>query len=161
MRWTLALLSVALVSVAQAGEPPQPGPSPHPRADANGDGIITREEASGHHRLAESFDALDVNKDGQLDAAELNAHRDAMRAQHQAEAARRWQAADQDGDGALSREEATGMPRLLEHFDEVDANKDGKVERAEMHEFRQRQRPDGSGHGHGHGPGPGPAPGSE
>jgi len=141
MRWTLALLSVALVSLAQASEPQQPSRSPHPQADANGDGIITREEAKGHRRLEASFDELDVNKDGQLDASEMNARRDAMRAERQAEATKRWQAADKDGDGALSREEAAGMPRLAEHFDEVDANKDGKVERAEMHEFRQRQRP--------------------
>jgi hypothetical protein len=154
MRWTLALLSVAIVSIAQAGDPPQPAQSRHPQADANGDGIITREEAKGHRRLEANFDELDTNKDGQLDAAELNSGRDAMRAQRQAEATQRWQAADKDGDGALSREEAAGMPGVATRFDEVDANKDGKVERAEMHEYRQRNRPSGPGAGHGQGPGP-------
>jgi len=143
MRWTLALLSVALVSLAQAGEPQQPAKSRHPVADANGDGIITREEAKGHRRLEANFDELDANKDGKLDPTELNSHRDAMRAERQAEATQRWQAADKDGDGALSREEAAAMHGVAMHFDEVDANKDGKVERAEMHEFRQRQRPNG------------------
>ena len=160
MRWTLALLAFALVSVAQAGDPP-PAQSRHPQADANGDGLITREEARGHRRLEASFDELDTNKDGQLDAAELNARRDAVRAERQAEATKRWQAADKDGDGALSREEAAGMRGVAMHFDEVDANKDGKVERAEMHEFRQRNRPNGPGAGDGRGPGPGPGPKSE
>jgi hypothetical protein len=43
-------------------------------------------------------------------------------------------AADKDGDGALSRQEAenAGLRRIVENFDRLDANKDGKVTRAEI-----------------------------
>ena len=40
-----------------------------------------------------------------------------------------FKAADKDGDGALTKEEAAnaGMSRIVEHFDQIDVNKDGKV----------------------------------
>jgi Ca2+-binding EF-hand superfamily protein len=43
-------------------------------------------------------------------------------------------AADKDGDGALTREEAAnaGMRRIVENFDRLDANRDGKVTREEV-----------------------------
>ncbi|HJU72092.1 MAG TPA: hypothetical protein VJ603_09605 [Paucimonas sp.] len=42
--------------------------------------------------------------------------------------------ADLDGDGALSKTEAEAakMGRLLEHFDKLDTNKDGKLTRDEI-----------------------------
>lgn len=41
----------------------------------------------------------------------------------------RFHAADKDGDGALTKEEAkaAGLDRIVEHFDRIDANKDGKI----------------------------------
>lgn len=41
----------------------------------------------------------------------------------------RFRAADKDGDGALTKEEAkaAGLGRIVEHFDRIDANKDGKI----------------------------------
>lgn len=39
---------------------------------------------------------------------------------------------DKDGDGAISREEAAGSKYLAKRFDEIDANKDGKIDRKEM-----------------------------
>ena len=51
-------------------------------------------------------------------------------------------AADKDGDGALSKAEAeaAGMKRLVENFDRLDANKDGKVTREEMRAARPGPR---------------------
>ncbi len=39
----------------------------------------------------------------------------------------RFVKADINGDGALSRDEAKGMPRVSAHFDEIDADHDGRV----------------------------------
>lgn len=45
-----------------------------------------------------------------------------------------FKTADKDGDGALSRAEAQDarLTRVVEHFDRIDANKDGKVTRDEI-----------------------------
>lgn len=140
MRWTLPFVALLVLAgmPAQADPPPQP---PRQPVDANADGVVTREEAQSHPRLASQFDAADTNKDGQLDAAERQALRQSHQAEAQARATQRWAAADADGDGAISREEAQkSMPRMSEHFDKIDANGDGKVERAEMHEFRMKRK---------------------
>lgn len=52
------------------------------RADANKDGVITRAEYDA--MAAQRFDALDANKDGRIDAAELQMQRDKMREKMQA-----------------------------------------------------------------------------
>lgn len=46
----------------------------------------------------------------------------------------RFMAADTNGDGALTREEAdtAGLHRIVKYFDRLDANGDGKVTRDEM-----------------------------
>ncbi|MGE5622042.1 MAG: hypothetical protein ACM3WS_02660 [Bacillota bacterium] len=45
-----------------------------------------------------------------------------------------FNAADKDGDGALTRPEAqaAGLTRIIENFDRLDADKDGKVTREEL-----------------------------
>lgn len=45
-----------------------------------------------------------------------------------------FNAADKDGDGALTREEAAnaGMGRIVDNFDRIDTNHDGKVTRDEI-----------------------------
>lgn len=141
MRWTLALATLTLAAASHAGDDPAAQSSGRKTVDANGDGIVTREEAQAHPRLAGQFDVADTNKDGKLDAAEMKAHREAVRGQRRAEAQARWTAADKDGDGAISRKEADdSLPGVAQRFDQVDANRDGKVGRDEMHDFRSRER---------------------
>ena len=141
MRWILALSSLIVAAAAQAGDPRPAGKPGHPQIDANSDGIVTREEAKSFPRLTADFDAADANKDGQLDTAELNAHREKMRVEMRAKAEQRWTEADKDGDGALTREEAqASMPGLAERFEQFDSNGDGKIARDEMHNVRMKKR---------------------
>jgi len=141
MRWILALSSLIVAAAAQAGDPQAVGKHGRPPMDANSDGIVTREEAKAFPRLTADFDAADANKDGQLDTAEMNAHRVKMRGEMRAKAEQRWAEADKDGDGALSREEAqASMPGLAERFDKFDSNGDGKIGRDEMHSVRMKKR---------------------
>lgn len=44
----------------------------------------------------------------------------------------RFKAADTNGDGKLSRDEAKAMPKIAEHFDKIDADKDGFVTPQEL-----------------------------
>lgn len=141
MRWILALSSLIVAAAAQAGDPQAVGKHGRPPMDANSDGIVTREEAKSFPRLTADFDVADANKDGQLDAAEMNAHREKMRGEMRAKAEQRWKDADKDGDGALTREEAqASMPGLAERFDKFDSNGDGKIGRDEMHNVRMKKR---------------------
>ena len=50
----------------------------------------------------------------------------------------RLKAADKDGDGKISRAEAVALPRLAKHFDEIDTNKDGFLDREEMKAWHQK-----------------------
>ncbi len=140
MYWKLPLAAL-IVAVAAQGHATSPTKPDRPKADANGDGVVTQEEAKAFPRLAGEFDAIDTNKDGQLDTAEFEAHRAARRAEMQARAEEHWKAADKNGDDALSREEAqASMPRMAENFDTLDVNGDGRIERAEMQEHRRHKR---------------------
>jgi len=140
MRWTLPIAALLVASFAQAGDAPPPGKGGYPM-DANKDGFVTREEAKDYPMLSAQFDAADANKDGKLDGAEMNAHREAMHGQMRAHGEERWKAADTDGDAAISRDEAkVAMPRLAAEFDRLDANADGKVTRDEMRAVRSQRQ---------------------
>ena len=141
MRWTLALSSLIVAAAAQAGDPQAAGMPGRHQVDVDNDGIVTREEAQASPRLSADFDAADANKDGKLDTAEMNAHREKMRVEMRAKAEQRWKDADKDGDGALTREEAqASMPGLAERFEKFDSNGDGKIARDEMHNLRMKKR---------------------
>jgi hypothetical protein len=49
----------------------------------------------------------------------------------------RLRAADTNGDGMISREEAKALPRLLKNFDALDADKNGQISADEMRAARQ------------------------
>lgn len=99
--------------------------------DTNGDGVISKAEFNAFN--AKHFKKMDANKDGKLTLGEMQGghkqekgHGDGTT--HLDE---RFNAADANHDGGLDKEEAKAMPMLSMYFDEVDANKDGKVTRQE------------------------------
>ena len=152
MRPMLALSLSALfaATAAHAGQASSQPPGARPdkpgyqSLDINADGLITLDEAQTHPRFAARFSEIDSNRDGQLDQPEMNTHREKMRAEMQSRGEERWKAADKDGDGVISRDEAASMPRMAERFDQLDANTDGRVSREEMRQLRgqkHRQEP--------------------
>ena len=102
-------------------------------ADTNGDGMISKAEAAALPRLAQNFDEIDANKDGQVTSDEMRAHQQKKRAEH-------WKKLDTNADGAISKSEAAAEPRLAGRFDQLDANKDGQVTQDEMKAAHGRGR---------------------
>ncbi|MBL8263751.1 MAG: calcium-binding protein [Xanthomonadaceae bacterium] len=99
--------------------------------DANKDGAIDRSEAAKAPKLLEHFDRLDANKDGRISAEERP-----QRGRHGGKGGR-MAGLDTNKDGAIDRSEAAKAPKLLEHFDRLDANKDGRIS-GEEHPKRGR-----------------------
>ena len=124
--------SIAFAAPTDAPSSARPGAS---ALDKNADGFVSRDEASTHPRLAESFDRIDANKDGQLSLDELRAARRSGHHGHHGHHDR----LDANNDGSISRDEAKTAPRLAQNFDAMDANKDGVLTRDEMHAWRKAQ----------------------
>ena len=134
------------------------------RLDADRDGFVIMAEADAMRadrrekrseriaeRRADRFDRLDTDKNGQLSRAEFDARRE-HRAERRAARpgrmhvralrgnlhGRMFAMADANKDQRVSLQEATAA--ALQHFDAVDANRDGQVTRDERRQMRQRMR---------------------
>lgn len=103
------------------------------RMDANKDGQISNEEAKG--RLAENFDEIDSDADGQLTKEELQAFGKARMLER---AEKRFAETDTNQDGQLSKEEVGD--RLQLKFDEIDTNADGQLSADELKAFAEKRR---------------------
>jgi Ca2+-binding EF-hand superfamily protein len=57
----------------------------------------------------------------------------------QGELKKRFEAADANGDGQLTKEEAKKMPMVYKHFDEIDTAKKGSVTMADIAAFAKAQ----------------------
>lgn len=103
------------------------------RVDANGDGVLDAAEIAASQNPARIL-AADADGDGQVTQAEFDAHVAAQQALRQAAAAA-FQAADADGDHALSASEWPASATAS--FSDVDADGDGSVSRRELGEWIQ------------------------
>lgn len=122
---------VGLVTVsgaASAEEPPGPrGVERVFRADANNDGLVTKDEV--RTALANAFDRMDADQDGFFTQADRGARQ--QRPGHGDRMAE-W---DADGDGKISRQEF--VDRDFGMFDRLDVNKDGAIDRTEASQARR------------------------
>ena len=120
------------------------------KTDTDGNSTLSRAEVEKYMpRMAEKFDQIDSNRDGQLSRDEMkawkktrkHAHRMGNKADRQARAAERFKHADTNGDGKISRAEAEkNAPRLAKKFDAIDANKDGQLTQDELRAYRDARR---------------------
>ncbi len=94
-------------------------------ADANGDGVITREEATA--RRMQRFNRFDLDKDGSVTEQEAI---EALVRRFRGRVQRRIRSFDANGDGRVTREEFNAP--VLERFSWRDSNGDGKLTRDEM-----------------------------
>ena len=93
--------------------------------DKNGDGKVQVSELPEH--MQQKLAAADTDKDGVLSTEELHAFRSQMKAA-------KFAKADKNGDGALDQTEVTA--ERWSRIQAADANKDGKVTKAELEQAR-------------------------
>ncbi len=111
------------------------------KVDSNGDGFLDAAEiqASRDAKFAE----IDTNDDGALDEAEMTAHREKWEAKRKDRAEKRrakmMAKADTNGDGLLQKEEMTGkvVERMMERLDK---DGDGRISKDEMKAMRGKFR---------------------
>ncbi|QSX75275.1 calcium-binding protein [Lysobacter arenosi] len=140
-----AVLAVAIAAIVTAGtalaatQASDGTHAPRPKLDVNDDGVVDRNEAAASPRLAAKFDQLDVNKDGKLDRSERPHHGGKGRGHGGGMGG--LIDADKDGDGRISKTEASSLPWLTKSFDQVDGNRDGYVVRSELRSYHEKMRP--------------------
>lgn len=127
-------LAVATALVSTLAFAQTAAPRMQARIDANGDGVITKEEAAKFPRFAEKFAQLDKNKDGKLVRDEMPMHRAGMRGRTDGKRGHEGglRAMDADGDGRISRTEMqAGKNGMDARFARMDVNKDGYIDKAD------------------------------
>jgi hypothetical protein len=121
-------LSAALGAAAQAQAQRDPA-EVISRADANGDGAVSRDELRTERDSA--FGRLDRNGDGFLSGDDAPRRRQAAGGER---LDRARAAFDTDGDGQISEAEFVNGPMV--GFDRADANKDSVVDAGELQALR-------------------------
>lgn len=119
----------ALLLASCATTPTQTPEQKFQTADKNGDGSVSRVEAT-HLMIADAFAMYDSNRDGFVSEAEFVAS---------GGKAANFRKLNPSGSGKVSLQEAQASPAVSKifavSFDEADANKDGKVTFAEYQNY--------------------------
>jgi len=105
-------------------------------ADADNDGFVTPQEMQaqrGGKRAEKMLERHDANKDGKLDAAELEA---AAESRHGKRAAKMMQRVDANSDGKLSLEEVSAHRDPGKMFERLDADNNGSLSAEEFAKAR-------------------------
>jgi hypothetical protein len=154
MKTTLSTCALALAAMcagaaftgtAFAKENPR-ADSPHDvlRADADGDGRVSRAEATaaGSERAGEWFDKLDLDKDGYVTSDEIKQARATRHGDMKQKMEERFKNADTNADGQLSLDEVqANLPRLADRFSALDTDKDGLLSKEELARGRPHRGP--------------------
>lgn len=143
-----SLLATASVSIAFAQTPPDAPRGERAQkmqerlkaADTNADGKISRDEANASlPGMAKNFDTLDKNKDGFITKDEMHRGPGAGKGGPGHRMHEHMKAADTNGDGKFSREEANAsLPRIAKNFDAIDTDKDGLLTKEELRAFHEK-----------------------
>jgi len=105
--------------------------------DTNQDGAVSKAEFDIAHD--KHFAEMDKNGDGKLTHDEMRAgHKESKKKRKES----RFDKADTNNDGMLSREEVAKIPRLLKRFEDIDTSKDGQVSQEELEAAMKRRRGD-------------------
>ena len=87
--------------------------------------------------LLDRFDEIDTDKSGQLSRDEVTAWTAARKQQVRQRVEDHVKAADTNGDGQISLEEAKAkLPMAYDHFEFLDVNKDGQISMVEFERLR-------------------------
>jgi len=149
MRPLLMLLAIALPAVA-AENTVQIDPAAFAQrfkaADKDKDGKLTRKEAyEAFPRMPEFFAEIDRNRDDSITLEEVRRAMEkrvdaAIDAGKPSSLEQRFRAADKDRDGKLTRKEAyAAFPRMPEHFDTIDRNRDDAITLEEVRRLEAKR----------------------
>lgn len=137
---TLGTLAGVSVAAAHHGGPGGPG-GLFARLDANQDGVITIQEVEADANKL--FAELDTNQDGKVTAEERKAAHTRMQAKFEDKKAEHFEKLDKNDNGVLERNEIERMPD--EVFERLDADKSGTLSFEELADFGPGRGPK---HGH-------------
>jgi hypothetical protein len=111
--------------------------SPQPQGDEARQGGQSGEQYAPAERRRLRGDLDDYSREAYPDREKIEERRREMREKMKA----RLRQADENGDHAISRDEARQhMPRLAKHFDRIDRNGDGAISPDEMKSAREHLR---------------------
>ena len=149
MKYVIALTALALASASSLvmADPGTAAGGGHrgafmerlKAADTDGNGMLSKQEAATLPHIAQNFDAIDANHDGQVTFDELHAF---MKARHAQAGHKMFASVDTNGDGKVSRDEF--MAQAAARFDRLDANKDGVLTPDELRAGHHRHGPRGA-----------------
>ena len=94
------------------------------KADKDNDGTLDKNEAKSIPMVAKHFELIDVDKDGTVDQAEIDAFK-VMKA-------------DKDNDGTLDKSEVKHKG-IAKAFDQLDGDKDGTLDAKEIMTFFKKK----------------------